>query len=187
MLVSTAFDTLAAAMPILAAGGGSNPFAGRIYQAAAAAIVFIALFMLLKSKAWGPILKGLQDRENKIKNDLEEAERQNKQAAETLKEYQSQLADAQNQARKVIEQARTDASRLAQQEKDQAIAEINSMRQRAEADIRAAKEQAVSEIYTQVATVSTQVAGKILQREVNADDNQQLIEQALGEIGSSNN
>ena len=81
---------LTLASPAFAAGG-SNPFAGTIYQAIAAAIVFLALFFVLKTKAWGPILKGLQDRETKISNDLAEAERSAKMAQDTLENRATNL------------------------------------------------------------------------------------------------
>jgi len=190
-LLSTAI-VLYTVLPVMAAssehggsGDGPNPFAGTIYQSIAAAVVFLALLFILKSKAWGPILKGLQDRENKIKGDLEHAEQSAKAATAKLAEYEAKLAAAQAEALKIIDQGRLDAQRVAAQVRDQAQAEITAAKTRAESDIRAAKEQALSEIYTTTATLATDVAGKILRRQINPQDQQQLVQESLAELSKT--
>ena len=183
--------TLAFAQPALAAapaeGGGSSPFAGTMYQAIAAAIVFIVVFAVLKLTAWNKILEGIQSRENKIKHDLEHAEQSANQAADTLREYQAKLAAAQEEARKIIDQSRADAQKVAANIERDAQAHITSMRQRAESDIAAAKDAAVNEIYAQAATLATEVAGRILKRQINAEDQRQLIDESLNELRSARN
>lgn len=173
--------TLCTTLPALAAGG-TNPFEGRIYQAIAAAIVFIVVLLTLKKAAWPKILQGLQDRENKIRQDLEQAEKAAQQSQETLKQYQAQLAEARAEARQIIEQSRVDALKVGQQIKDEAQREMIQIRQRAETEIRTAKEQAITEIYAEAATLSTQIAGRILQREISPDDHAQLVQDTLGQL-----
>lgn len=190
-IVSCLFLTLLAAAPALAAdpahgGEGASVFAGTIMQSVAALIVFAILFAVLAKFAWGPILKGLQDRENKIREDLEKAEMSAKQAATTLAEYEKRLAEAQEEARKMIERSRADAERLAAQMREQAGNEVNALRQRATTDIEAARRQAVSDLYSHAATLSTQIAGKILQREIRPEDQQALVQQSLSELGRNN-
>jgi F-type H+-transporting ATPase subunit b len=162
-----------------------TPFAGTIYQSVAAIVVFILLFALLKKFAWGPILKGLQDRENKIKGDLERAEEAAQQAANTLKEYQASLAKAHEQAQQIIDKGHNDAQRVAEQIQEQVQTQINQMKQRAEQEIRVAKEQALAEVYTQTAALATAVAGKVLAREVNPQDQQRLVEESIRELGKA--
>ncbi len=181
---------LALAGRVLAAteAGEAAPsvFAGTLAQSIAAMIVFLLLLAILWKAAWGPILKGLQDRENKIKADLEHAEAAAKDANATLAQYKQQLADAQAEVRKIIDQGRAAADRLAAQLKDQAQADITRIRQRAQRDIKTAKEQAISEVYAQTAMLATQVAGKILQRQINAEDQQRLVQESLDELARSN-
>lgn len=162
-------------------GHGAEPtlFDGTIAQSIAALIVFSILFVVLYRSAWGPILKGLQDREEKIRKDLEHAEGASKQAAATLEEYRRQVQSGHDEARKVIEQGKADAHRLAAQIQEQTQAEINAMRTRAQAEIRQAKEQALNEIYAQTATLATEVASKILRKELNVADQRRLVEDSL--------
>ena len=169
----------------LFAAGPANPFVGTIYQAIAAGVVFVVVFMILKKAAWGPILRGLQDREQKIKTDLENAERSAKEATQTLEKYQRQLADAQADAAKLIDQTRAEAAKLSAELKENAHQEITQLKDRAQNDIKTAKEQALNEIYHQASGLVIQVAGRVLQREINADDQEQLVQQSLAELGNA--
>ena len=176
---------LMTASPALATEGAANPFAGTLYQAVAAAIVFVVVLLVLRKAAWGPILKALQDRENRIKDDLETAENSAKRAEQTLRDYQQRLADANAEVRQMIEEGRTNAQKLAVQMKDHTQNEIVQMRQRAEADIVAAKERTLNEIYAETALLATYVAGRILKRQISETDQQQLVDEALSELGKA--
>ncbi|MDP6153332.1 MAG: F0F1 ATP synthase subunit B [Phycisphaeraceae bacterium] len=166
----------------LAADDGNNLFAGTLLQSLAAIIAFVILLVVLRKFAWGPILSGLQDREAKIKGDLEEAEKAANEANATLTEYKAKLADAQEQARAMIDQSRGDAQRVAAEIKDDTQNEINQMKERAQQDIGAAKEQALGEIYQQTAALATDVAGRILQRQIDETDQQRLVDESLGQL-----
>ncbi len=169
----------------LAASAGDEPvsvFAGTILQSIAAAVVFLILLAVLWKLAWGPILKGLQDREAKIKHDLEAAEKAARDASAKLKQLEAQLADAQVQAQKIVDNSRAAAQKAAAEIERETQTEVNAMRQRATGEIQYAKEQALAEIYTKAADLSTTLAGRILQREVKASDHQKLVESVLAEI-----
>ena len=148
-------------------------------------ILFVVLLAVLGKFAWPPILRGLQDREQKIRGDLENAEKAAKDATETLKEYHAKLAAANEDSRKLLAEARADAERTAGELKDKAHDDIDQMRQRAQQDITAAKEQAINDIYAQTASLATQVAGRILQREIRPEDQQQLIDESLQQFRSA--
>lgn len=168
--------------PALAAGDAPNPFFGTLYQAAAAAIVFLTLLWLLKAKAWGPILKGLQDRENKIKGDLEQAEQAMREATATLQQYRTQLAEAQAEAGKIIAQSRVDAERVAVGIREKSQQELEALKNRAAGEINAAKEQAINDLYGEAAMLATHVAGHILRREIRPEEQQRLIEDSLTQL-----
>ncbi|MEX0774889.1 MAG: F0F1 ATP synthase subunit B [Phycisphaeraceae bacterium] len=157
----------------------TSPMAGSIAQSVAAAIVFLILLVVLYKMAWNPILKGLQDREGKIKADLEQAQKANDQAKATLAGYQEQLAKARDESAAIIAKGRGDAERIAAQLKDETQNEITEARKRAQAEIRFAKEQALADLYKQVARLSTGIAGRIIHREIRPEDQHKLVEEAM--------
>jgi F-type H+-transporting ATPase subunit b len=157
------------------------------YQMGWTIAVFLLFFAALSFLVWPKVLAALKAREQKQQSDLEQAELAAKQAQDTLAEYRHQLAKAHEDATRIIDQGRQDAEKLAARLRDEAAAEVTHLRQRAQDAIRNAKEQAIGEIYTQAATFSTQIAGRILQRELNPQDQAQLVEQSLAEYVKTHN
>ncbi len=149
-------------------------------------IIFTVFLIVLSKFVWPPILGGLKAREAKQRSDLQTAEDAAKEAQKTLAEYKQQLAEAQKQAQRIIDESRLAAQQVAAQVASEAEARAKANLDRNAAEIRTAKEQAISEIYAQTAELSTQIAGKILGRQLNAADQQSLVNQSLQELGDLN-
>jgi ATP synthase F0 subunit b len=156
-----------------------------LFSAIAALIVFGLVFTFLALKVWPKILSGLDEREGKIRKEIESAEDARRQANEALEEYQKNLAEAKAEAAAMIEKTRAEQAALAAELKAKAEAELTEIRVRATADIEAAKRGALSEIYAEMANLATGVAGKILAREINPDDHRQLVDDALGKLNDA--
>lgn len=149
-------------------------------------VVFVALVLILGKVAWGPIAKGLSDRENKIRRDIEEAEKARAAADAKLKEYQAALAKAGDEVRAILDKAHADAAAVATRIKMQAQQEAEEAKERAVRDIEASRRAAVAEIHTQAAELSTAIAEKILRRNLNVDDQRELVRQSLEQLGTNN-
>jgi F-type H+-transporting ATPase subunit b len=147
-------------------------------------IVFALLVAVLGRFAWGPIVTGLKNREDKIRRDIADAEAARKRAESTLAEYNQQLATAEAQVRDILAKAGQDAERMATNMKMQAQKEAEEAKDRATRDIEAARKNAVADIYAQAADLSTSIAEKILRRNLNADDQRQLVEASLQQFQS---
>src|SRR5262249_25875987 len=142
-------------------------------------VVFSIVLAVLGTKVWPTIAKGLSDRENKIRQEIESAEQARRDAKAALDQYQKSLADARAEAQKMIEATRAQQATLAAELKAKADVELNQMRERALKDIEAAKRAAVSEIYSHSTGLATAMASKILKRTVTPGDTQQLVEESL--------
>ena len=175
-----------AALPALAAGGGGEPslFAKDPFSYIWNLLMFLVLLTVLWLFVWPKILDGLRAREAKLRHDLETAENSAREAEQALAQRKAELAEAQKEAQAVIEQSKKDAEQVAARVKADAESEITRMKQRAEADIASAKELAVAEVYDRIADLSTQIAGRILSREINPQDQQQLISESLSELSN---
>lgn len=150
-------------------------------------VVFLILLVVLGTKAWGPIVKGLQAREDKIRTDIETAEKSRIAAENRLKEYEAKLATAESQVRELLNKAQADAEKIATSVKMRAQEEAEAIKERANKDIDAARKAAIAEVYEQAATISTTIAGKILQRNINADDQRELVRSSLDQLASTRN
>ena len=149
-------------------------------------VIFILLIVILSKTAWGPIVKGLEARENKIRGDIRDAEAARARAEATLKQYQQQLATAEQQVRDLLAKASADAQQLATSIRTNAQAEAEEVKERATKEIESAKNQALGEIYDQAATLGTTIAEKILRRNLNADDQRDLVQASLEQMKNVN-
>ena len=150
-----------------------------------AVIVFLVVAGVLGAKVWPTISKGLDERAAKIKGEIEAAENARKQAKDALESYEKSLSEARAEAQQMLDQARADQQKLAAELKAKADAELSARTETAKREIESAKRAAVGEIYSEAANLATSVAGKILGREVSAQDQQRLVDEAVSELAAA--
>jgi len=145
-------------------------------------VIFVLLLIILYPMAWKPMLAGLKQREQRIRADIAEAEASRQRAEATLKEYNAQLSNAQSQIRDMLAKAQVDGERLATSIRMTAQKEAEDAKDRATREIEASKNAAIGQIYEQAAELATSVASKILRRNLNADDQKQLVRESLDQL-----
>ncbi|HYO07519.1 MAG TPA: F0F1 ATP synthase subunit B [Tepidisphaeraceae bacterium] len=181
-----------AASPASGGGGGGGGAHGgeaklspipTVPQAIAPAVTTLVVFALLLAVlgkfAWGPIASGLKAREEKIRRDIADAEAARVRSEATLRQYNEQLAAAEGRIREMMTKATADAERIATNLRMQAQQESEEIKERASRDIEAARRAALADIYAQAAELSTSVAERILRRNLNADDQRDLVDRSL--------
>ncbi len=170
---------------LLVAEGTPNPLELGWLPLVTTIIVFSAFFAVLKFKVWTPIQKGLDDREQKIRAEIESAEEARARADAALKEYEDSLATAREEASSMIAQARQDARTAGDELRKRNETELAELKQQAGREIEQAKQAAIVEIHAEAAMLGSAVASKILQREISAADQQQLVEESLRELAGA--
>ncbi len=192
LIVSTLLLALTA-VPALAAEAANGekpnllpaPGGPQIATAIITLVIFSALLAVLGKFAWGPISKGLEEREGKIRADIEAAERARADAEKAQADYKAQIAGAENRVRDLIAQAQADGQQLATRIKMQAQEDAEEIKERANREIEQSRREAVEQIRAEAGTLAVAVAEKILRREVTVDDQQRLIEASLEEMQRS--
>jgi F-type H+-transporting ATPase subunit b len=152
-----------------------------------ALIVFALVFFVLYVKVWPVIMKGLDERSSKIREEIAMAEAARKQARDALDEYEKNLAEARAESQRMLEDTKAQQQELAAQLRAKADAELNALRERAKRDIESAKRTALNEIYGESVTLASTMAGKILQREISVQDQQNLVNESLAEMKARSN
>jgi len=144
--------------------------------------VFIVLLLVLRKWAWGPILSGLQKREEHIRHSIEEAEKARADGEKALAGYKEKLTEAQNEAQAIIVKGRADAVALAGEMKQKAQDEAQHLRAQAARDISSAKDQALKEMYDQSVNLAADIAGRIISKELSAEDHRDLLQESLNKL-----
>ena len=136
---------------------------------------FLVLLAILAKFAYKPLLKAMDDRRNRIINDLDSAE-QTRLDAEALKEqYAEQLAGARQEATEIVNKANQIAQNLHDELVEQARVEQEAMMANAKERIEQEKQQALLDIRAEVIKLSTLIAGKIVNQKLNSDKDQKLV------------
>ena len=168
------------ASPAFAAG--DDPMEFRADTALWAIVVFVGLFLILRLKAWGPILEGLKKREETIRSSLEEAKQTRDEMARIQAQFQKELADAHQQIPMLMEKAHKDAEALSNEMRAKAAAENSAERERLRREIEIAKDQAIKELWAQAAQLATLISAKAIGRSLNEDDHRRLLDEAMQEM-----
>ena len=183
--------TLALAAPAFALaqeaehGGGANIFAGDVVNAVWTLVIFLTVVLVLGKFAWGPILKGLQARESYILESLEKAKREREQADARLKEYEDKLAQARTEVTALVEEGRRDAEVVKTKILEEARREAEQERERTKREIHLATDTATKELYSLAARLATDMAGRIIRKELNAQDHERLIAESIQELSAA--
>jgi ATP synthase, F0 subunit b len=143
---------------------------------------FIVLLWVLAKFAYKPLIKAMDDRRNRIINDLDSAE-QTRLDAEALKaQYVEQLANARQEATEIVDKANKVAQNLHDEFVEQARAEKDAMMATAKERIEQDKKQALVDIRTQVIALSTQIASKVANQKLNSAEDQKLVADATDQV-----
>jgi F-type H+-transporting ATPase subunit b len=173
---------LAMAVPALAAEAeheAPSLFAGDLGNSFWTLLIFVVVLVVLGKFAWGPILNTLQTRENFIREALEKAKREREEAEERLREYEARLAGARAEASAIVDEGRRDAEVVKRRIEEDAKHQADLMIERAKREIQIATDTATKELYTLAARLATDMAGRILGREITAADHERLIAESL--------
>ncbi len=147
--------------------------------------VFLTLLVLLGKFVWGPIMKGLDDREASIKNDIAAAEKARLDSEKMLADYQKKLDAVQDEVREIIAEARRDAEHTKNDIIATAQREAQATQKRAVDEIEQAKDHALSELFSSMSNQVVSATELLLKRAIDSNDRQRLVQDALNDMNSS--
>jgi F-type H+-transporting ATPase subunit b len=159
-----------------------NPMALRWELGVYTIVIFVALFLILKAKAWGPILEGLRKREDTIRSAVEEAKIARAETQRLQLQYKAEMDAKFAEIPKIMEEARRDAEVLKEELRSQANKEIQTDRQRLRREIESARDQALKELWEQAAQLATLISAKVIGKSLSEEDHRRLIDESLEDL-----
>ena len=145
-------------------------------------LLFIALILLLKKFAWGPILTAVEEREDGIKDALEAAEKAKAEMQALNADNERILAEARIERDALLKEAREIKDGIVNDAKELANTEADKILTTAKDQINNEKMKAMTELKNTVATLSIDIAEKVLRSELTDKKKQEnLVANALKE------
>jgi len=148
-------------------------------------VTFFIVLAILKWKAWGPLIDALDKREEDIRNALSSAEKAREEADKVAEDYEEMIRKAQAEAQKIVAESKAAGERVREEIKVTAEKEAGDILEKAQHQIQTEKEKAVQEIRSSVVEFSLQAAAKVIEKNLDSEDNRRLIKETVAGIGKS--
>lgn len=138
-------------------------------------INFLILLFILGKFAYKPLMKVLDERRERVANDLEAAEKTRVEAEALKAQYSKQLADAREEANAILDKANKAGQKVHDDYMAQAQAEKDQMMTAAKQTIADEKDQALTDVRAQVITLATEIASKVVDQKLNSAADQEMV------------
>ena len=146
-------------------------------------LLFVALLLLLKKFAWKPILDAVNERETSIKDSLSAAKKARRDMEAVQADNKRILKEARAERDALLTEAKTASVQIVNQAKEAAKAAADKITAQAQETIQNEKIAAINELKGQVASLSIDIAEKVIQTELKDKATQeQLVTQLVKEI-----
>ena len=147
---------------------------------------FLILLYVLMNFAFKPLVKTLQDRQDKIRGDLDEAQARRDEMVRLQNDYQSRLAAIEDEARDKIQAAVKEAQAARDEIITKAHADAQAIAIRGREEIEAERAKSLTEARNQIVDLATLMARQSARENLSAAGHANLIDEAIGSIGRNN-
>lgn len=146
-------------------------------------IAVFTLFLIASHLLFNPVRDMMQNRQNRIKSELETAASDMENARALKEEYEAKLKDIDKEAEAILGEARKKA--LANENKIVSDAKEEAARiiERAGVEAELEKSKAVDEVKREMVVLASLMAGKVVDAAIDTTVQDSLIEETLKEIG----
>lgn len=148
----------------------------------AQALAFAGLIWLIATYVWPPLLKAIEERQQKIAEGLAAADNSQRALAQAQEQVNEELRKARTKANEIIDQAHQRANQIVEQARAEAQAEAARQKAMVEAEIEASANRAREDLRRQVSMLAVTGAEKLLRREIDANAHRALLDELAAEI-----
>jgi F-type H+-transporting ATPase subunit b len=147
-------------------------------------VTFLFLVFILKKLAWGPLIKAIEDREARIKGDLDSARASREAAQKAQSEIEAQMAGLDARGRLIIDEASSRAEALRLKIQKEAELQAQKIKEKTIEELGREKERLSLELRQEVAGLSILAAEKILRESANENVQKKTVDSFLADLGA---
>ena len=148
-------------------------------------VIFLILLAGLWRLGYPELLRMVEERERRIKKQLEDAEKANAEAQRLLDEHKKQIAAAHNQAQEILAKAKSVSEKERAMLLAKAREEYDALLNRARKDIDAEKDKAIQALRREAVDLSIAAASRVIEANLDTDANRKLVTEFLESIGKA--
>tara|TARA_B100001146_G_scaffold38498_1_gene32211 strand:+ start:790 stop:1284 length:495 start_codon:yes stop_codon:yes gene_type:complete len=146
-------------------------------------VVFVILVLLLAKFAWRPILGLIKERESSINDALDSAEKARLEMKNLQASNEKLIKKAREERDEMLKEARTIKEKMISEASTEAEEKASKILANAQETIIAEKQAALAEIKAQVASLSIEIAEKVVKKELDSkEDQMKLVDSMLDDV-----
>ena len=146
--------------------------------------LFLQMFLIKKS-LFKPIREVLEKRKAKADAEISDAVKAKEEALAMKAEYEQNMLEARDKANAILADATKTASAKSDEILKEASANAVAIKAKAEKDIEQEKRKAVNELKEEIGGMAMEIAGKVIEREINEEDHNKLINEFIEKVGEA--
>ena len=146
-------------------------------------LAFLVVFFVLAKFGFPAIVNMVSERKRYIDESLQKAHEASERLENIRQEGEAMLQEAREKQAQILKEAAQTRDDIVEKAQEKAKTEGARLLSEAKAEIESEKQQAISDIRTQVAELSVEIAGKVLREKLSSDAEQmKLIERLLDDV-----
>lgn len=146
--------------------------------------LFIQVY-LIKRFLFKPVNEILEKRRAQADAEIQDAVQAKEEAQAMKTEYEKNMQEAKNKANEIVKTAQKTAAVQSEEMLREASNQVAAMKEKAEKDIAQEKSKAVNEIKGEIGGMAVEIAGKVIERELNEEDHTKLINDFIENVGDA--
>ena len=143
----------------------------------------LTIYFVAKKFLFVPVMKMIEDRQKEIDDMYSDAGKAQADAKAMQTEYQQKLNQAQVTSENIVKEAVARGQRREEEILRKANEEASAIMSKASADIEMEKKKAINDAKNEISGLAMAIAGKVVERELNAADQADLIDRFIEELG----
>lgn len=156
-----------------------------LHDAVLMIIAIFFLFLIASNKLFNPVRKMMQDRQNRIADDIESAKEDKENANALRLEYEEKLKNIDKEAEQILSEARAKALKNEDQIVARAKEEAAAIIARANKEAELEKQKVADDVKKEMITLASIMAGKVVKASIDTTVQDSLIDETLKEMGES--
>ena len=145
----------------------------------------LILLLLVRKFLWKRVMAVLDARQEEINGIYDAAGKDRREAAQLKEDYTEHMSGAREEADRLVKSAMDTAHTRGDTIVNEAKAEAAHLKQKAEQDIEQEKRKAYSELMGEISGMAADIAGRMVEREINAEDHRELVEEFIKSAGEA--
>lgn len=146
--------------------------------------LFIQIY-LIKKFLFKPVNDILEKRRAAADAEIQDAAKAKEEANAIKSEYEENMKQAREKASEILTEAQKSADLQSEQILNEAARQASAIKEKAEKDIAQEKRKAVNEIKDEIGGMAVEIAGKVIEREIDEKDHSKLIDDFIANVGEA--